>query len=182
MRPFPTALLLIALLAPPSLATEAPEGFRGPPYRGRTPEQVPGAATASTDDVQRLHAAGAVLIDVTPLTLGTYGAMTDRWIVAAAHETLAGAIWLPNVGTRALSPRMDAWFRGQLTALTDGNPAHPLVFFCQADCWMSWNAAKRAALWRYTAVHWYRGGLDAWRLDLGPMAEGTPRPITAEDE
>lgn len=174
--PLPIALALL-LLAVPALAVEPPEGFRHPPYRGRTPDHAPGALTVDTAQVIALRAAGAVLIDVTPLTLGTYGAMKDRWIPGPAHETLPDAQWLPNVGLARLPPALEAWFRATLEALTGGDRARPLVFFCQADCWMSWNAAKRAALWGYGGVHWYRGGLDAWRLSLEPMPPGHPRPF-----
>ncbi|MGC2856924.1 PQQ-dependent catabolism-associated CXXCW motif protein [Novispirillum sp. DQ9] len=176
MRPLLLAALAV-LLAAPAEAVEPPDGFRQPPYRGRTPDHAPGAVTVETEAVMRLRRAGAVLIDVTPLTLGTYGALKDRWIETAPHETLPDAHWLPNVGLAAPPPAVEAWFRATLEALTGGDRSRPLVFFCQADCWMSWNAARRAALWGYAAVHWYRDDLDAWRLSLEPMPPGRPRPF-----
>lgn len=177
MRPW--VVLLALLVAAPAEAVDVPEGFRHPPYQGRTPDHAPGAVTVDTAGVLALGAAGAVLIDVTPLSLGTYGALKDRWIPGPAHETLPGAHWLPNVGLAAPPPAVEAWFRAALDSLTGGDRARPVVFFCQADCWMSWNAAKRAALWGYGGVHWYRGGLDAWRLSLEPMVVGQPRPFAA---
>lgn len=170
-------VLMVMLLCGPVQAMDLPEGFRHAPYQGRTPEAAPGAVTVDTPAVIALAGAGAVLIDVTPLTLGTYGAMKDRWIPGPPHETLPGAQWLPNVGLAAPPPAVETWFRATLETLSQGDRSRPLVFFCQADCWMSWNAAKRAALWGYSGVHWYRGGLDAWRLSLEPMPQGVPRPF-----
>ena len=31
-----------------------------------------------------------------------------------------------------------------------------LVFYCRADCWMSWNAAKRALAWGFATSGWFR--------------------------
>ena len=38
-----------------------------------------------------------------------------------------------------------------------------LVIYCQADCWMSWNAAKQALSYGYTNVAWYPEGTDGWQ-------------------
>jgi PQQ-dependent catabolism-associated CXXCW motif protein len=57
---------------------------------------------------------------------------------------------------------------------TKGNTAHPIVLFCLRDCWMSWNAAKRALSYGYTAVSWFPDGSDGW-TDLG-------RPLVRVDQ
>jgi PQQ-dependent catabolism-associated CXXCW motif protein len=51
---------------------------------------------------------------------------------------------------------------GGLSAVTDGDPSSPILFFCMENCWMSWNAAKRALEMGYRSVHWYPGGTDGW--------------------
>ena len=39
-----------------------------------------------------------------------------------------------------------------------------IVFFClSAKCWLSHNAALRAIALGYENVHWYRGGIKAWK-------------------
>jgi PQQ-dependent catabolism-associated CXXCW motif protein len=38
-----------------------------------------------------------------------------------------------------------------------------LVIYCQADCWMSWNAAKQALSYGYTNVAWYPEGTAGWQ-------------------
>lgn len=179
MRAFILFIAVMVLGGAPVVAEVAlPDGYRMGHYRAAVPQSVPGGATVQAEEVRRLRdEAGAALIDVTPLTLGTVGPLKDRWVVKAPHETIAGSTWLPNVGLGALEPRMEAWFRAHLERLSGGNSAHPLVFYCRADCWMAWNAAKRAAEWGYTAVHWFPGGTDDWFGDLPPFIEGVPEPF-----
>jgi PQQ-dependent catabolism-associated CXXCW motif protein len=59
--------------------------------------------------------------------------------------------------------------------VTADNPTRPLVFYCQVDCWMSWNAAKRAIALGYARVHWYPDGTDGWSVANLPLAEAQPR-------
>ena len=72
------------------------------------------------------------------------------------HRDIPGSLWLPDVGRGALSPELEGYFRDHLEAATARRHDMPVVFYCLADCWMSWNAAKRAASWSYTQVYWYR--------------------------
>jgi PQQ-dependent catabolism-associated CXXCW motif protein len=46
--------------------------------------------------------------------------------------------------------------------LTHDQLDQPIVIYCLADCWMSWNAVKRAASYGYTKLYWYRDGTDGW--------------------
>ena len=41
---------------------------------------------------------------------------------------------------------------------------------------MSWNAAKRAAIWGYTQVYWYRDGMDGWEAANLPTQIAEPVP------
>ena len=61
-----------------------------------------------------------------------------------------------------------AYFHDALAALTLGDPARPLVFYCEANCWMSWNAARRAVAEGYTAVYWFPGGMQDWTTGNRP--------------
>jgi PQQ-dependent catabolism-associated CXXCW motif protein len=63
-----------------------------------------------------------------------------------------------------------------LAQATAGDPARPLVFFCQRACWMSWNAAKRALSLGYTRVNWYPDGTDGWSEAGLPLARIEPAP------
>ena len=33
------------------------------------------------------------------------------------------------------------------------------MFYCRSDCWLSWNAARRAHQLGYRQLYWYRAGL-----------------------
>ena len=63
-----------------------------------------------------------------------------------------------------------------------GNHDRMLVFYCLANCWMSWNAAKRAIALGYTHVAWYPDGTDGWAADHLPLELRPPpqRPQAAE--
>ena len=51
---------------------------------------------------------------------------------------------------------MADWFARELARLSAGNRGTPLVFYCLRDCWMSWNAGKRALAAGATArVLWF---------------------------
>ena len=52
-------------------------------------------------------------------------------------------LWLPDTGYGALAPATEDYLR-LACADTGGDRAKPLVIYCLRDCWMSWNAAKRA--------------------------------------
>jgi PQQ-dependent catabolism-associated CXXCW motif protein len=163
-----------------SAAAPIPDGYRQPPYKGLTPDHLPGAETVSVDQALALQQAGAVMIDVSPLSLGGYGAMAGQWVVKAEHETITGAIWLPNVGEATPAPWLEAWFQDQLARFSGGDKGADLVFFCRPDCWMSWNAGRRAVLSGYTGVHWLRDGIPGWRDALLPISLGVPQRVPAQ--
>ncbi len=91
---------------------------------------------------------------------------------------MAGSVWLPDVGKGTLTPALETYFQTNLTALTGGNKARPIIVYCQADCWMSWNAVQRAASYGYTALHWYRDGTDGMRDWDVPQVPATPVPMS----
>ena len=72
--------------------------------------------------------------------------------------------------------RLEQYFRTQLSGATKRRSDIPIVFYCLADCWMSWNAAKRAASWGYKQVYWYRDGTDGWEAAKLPLVEAKPVP------
>ena len=50
------------------------------------------------------------------------------------------------------------------------------MVYCQADCWMSWNAAKRLLSYGYSNVAWYPEGTDGWERAGLPIAERSLQP------
>lgn len=145
------------------------QDYRTQDYRAPTPLALEGAVVVDTDEARAMLAAGSVIpIDVLPAErqLGT-----GAWLVPKARRHLPGGAWLPNVGYGVLSPELEDWFRGRLAELTSDRKDRGIMFYCVVDCWMSWNAAKRAIAWGYTNVHWYPDGTDGWAfagLDLVP--------------
>jgi PQQ-dependent catabolism-associated CXXCW motif protein len=51
-----------------------------------------------------------------------------------------------------------------------------LVIYCLADCWMFWNAAKRALAYGYANVAWYPEGTDGWECAMLMTSEAQPEP------
>ena len=150
-------------------------GFRMERYRAPTPETMPGGRVVQTVDVQGAMADGrTILVDVYPPKGAGPDPLDGTWRNSETRDTIPGAIWLPEVGRGFLAADYEAYFRRNLDALTAGDRDRPLLFFCTADCWQGWNAARRAILWGHTSVSWYPGGTDQWRLDDGPIERAEP--------
>ncbi len=77
-------------------------------------------------------------------------------------------------GFGKLDAAQEAYFRRNLEAVTKGDKARGLLFYCMSDCWHSWNAAHRAIEWGYSHVAWYPLGTDGWREHGGAFVEVTP--------
>ena len=160
-------------------APEEPESYRQENYRSPVPATLSGARVVATAEAERLwRDKAAVFVDVLPrpvkpatLPKGTVWRDKPRF-------DIPGSIWLPNVGYGALSPSMDDYFRKGLSDAVQGDLTHPLVIYCLADCWMSWNAAKRALSYGHTHVMWYPGGTDGWERETAiGLEERLPVPL-----
>ena len=145
----------------------ATSALRAPPYTAPTPTSIPGASVMGTRSLQIILGDATsnrhILIDVAS---------------GEGHMTLPGAIWIPGVGrgTSFVDP-VQAGFVDLIGRLSGGDKSRPMVFFCvNAQCWLSYNAALRAAAAGYTRVHWYRGGIEAWRAAGLPVVAIEPPP------
>jgi PQQ-dependent catabolism-associated CXXCW motif protein len=154
-----------------------PEGYRMDDYRAPTPETVAGGVVLDTDAAHQLWERGAaVWIDVLPAPRRPENLPPSALWMPLPQRGIPGSLWLPDIGRGALGPELESYFRDQLEAATKGRRDAPVVFYCLADCWMSWNAAKRAASWRYTRVYWYRDGIDGWEAAKLPTKDTEPVP------
>jgi PQQ-dependent catabolism-associated CXXCW motif protein len=181
MRPAALVLLAVLASAPVHAAVPEPEGFRQDDYRAPVPATVAGAKVIHTKALKALLHKGAVLpIDVLPAPRRPEGMRPDQPWMPVPHRDIPGSLWLPDVGRGTLSPTLEHWFQDQLARASAGNKAKPLVFYCLADCWMSWNATKRAAQYGYSRVYWYPAGSDGWEKAGQPLAEARPEPPPAE--
>jgi PQQ-dependent catabolism-associated CXXCW motif protein len=159
-----------------------PEGYRTDNYRAPVPATLAGARVLATGEAESIWRAGAgVFIDVLPrppkppnLPAGTVWRDKPRL-------NIPGSIWLPDTGYGMLAPATEDYLRDGLARASGGDKAKLLVLYCQADCWMSWNAAKRVLSYGYASVAWYPLGTDGWEHANLPMAESQPEPRTGEE-
>jgi PQQ-dependent catabolism-associated CXXCW motif protein len=152
-----------------------PAEYRMDNYRAPVPATLQGANVISTTEAEQLwRLKAALFVDTMPrlpkpkdLPAGTIWRDKPR-------RNIPGSIWLANVGYGALNPEMEAYFRDSLRSITAGDLSRKIVFYCMTDCWMSWNAAKRALSWGYSNVLWYPAGADGWQAGGLPLADAKP--------
>ena len=158
---------------------DAATGYRIARFRSPVPAHVPGGTAISAAEVADLvKNRSAILIDVLPSDGAGLDPATGQWRLTKPRQDIPGSIWLPDVGKGELSPVMESYFRDNLARLTKDNLAAPVIVYCQADCWMSWNAVKRAASFGYTALYWFSEGSDGWRDWDGTFVDAKPVPMT----
>lgn len=159
---------------------EEPADYRMSEFRTAVPCTLAGAKVVSTEDLRRLlEELSPVLVDVLPSPRRPEGLSEDAIWQPPARSNIPGSVWLPNTGFGVLPLEEEAYLRANLARLTAGDASRPIVFYCLADCWMSWNAARRAMEWGYASVLWYPHGTDGWK-DAGlPLAESSPVPREA---
>lgn len=176
--------MLIALLGVADLSQAAPatgdtalfsaEGYRQTHYRSPTPDAVEGARTLDTTALQALLAREprTALVDVYRRQW-----LFGQFIEDQPHANLPGSVWLANTGDGHLQPQWAAYLRDNLARVSKGDAGWPLVFYCRSDCWLGWNAVKRAHAMGYTNLYWYRDGIDAWEQAGLPLQPATPEPM-----
>jgi PQQ-dependent catabolism-associated CXXCW motif protein len=158
-------------------AVPEPQGYRMDDYRAPTPATVTGGTALDTPAARALwQTRKAVWIDVLPAPHRPANLPAAAVWLPLPRRDIPGSLWLPEVGRGALDPGLEARFRARLAEVAGGRPDAPMVFYCLAHCWMSWNAAKRAADWGYTKVYWYRDGTDGWAAAKLPLAAAQPAP------
>ena len=142
-----------------------PDGYRMGDYRAPVPATLQGATVVDAEALRALLERGAdvALIDVLPRDRKPEDFPADRlWRPPARHH-IPDSTWLPNVGYGRLSAAYQRYFVDNLEKLTNHRTGRILVFYCDAGCWMSWNAAKRAIALGFQKVYWFPGGVDEWQ-------------------
>jgi len=153
-------------------------GYRVGRYRSPTPETVAGGTRINNEMLQQLvNDQKTILIDVMAADGAGPDPIDGQWLVSKPRNNIPGSVWLPDVGRGTLDDVMSHYFREQLLDLTAADKSLALVFYCVADCWMSWNATRRAAQWGYTNVFWYAEGTDGWIENDLPLAPAIPVPV-----
>lgn len=140
-----------------------PDGYRLDRYREPVPATLKGARVITTEEAERIWKdQSAIFIDVFPKAPKPANLPAGTVWRDPSHMSIKGGRWLPNVGHGVLTPEIEQYFRARLQTLTGGDTAKAVIFYCQKDCWMSWNAAKRAVEWGYANVIWFPDGSDGW--------------------
>jgi PQQ-dependent catabolism-associated CXXCW motif protein len=154
-----------------------PAGYRLENYRAATPTTLHGGQVVTTEEAEKIwRSRSASFVDVLPRpprpkTLPEGTIWHDK-----PRLDIPGSIWLPDTGYGELAPSMADYFASGLRRVSGGDRSRLLVLYCLTDCWMSWNAAKRALALGYSNVAWYRDGTDGWSAAGLPLESATPEP------
>jgi len=185
MRWKPAAAILAALIFAAQVHAQGnapePDGYRTDNYRAPVPATLAGVRVLATAEAETIWRTGTgSFIDVLPrapkpasLPAGTIWRDKPRL-------NIPGSIWLPDTGYGKLAEPTENYLRRGIERASGGNKAALLVIYCQENCWMSWNAAKRILSYGYSNVAWYPEGTEGWERANLPVAEAQPEPRTEE--
>lgn len=151
------------------------EGYRIGRYRSPTPEQAEGGTRIDVQQLVRLQSTvkpAPILLDVQPVSW-----QSGIFLQTRQRYNLPGSVWLPNVGLGELNERWTDYFQTHLQRITQGDKQRAIVVYCTADCWMSWNAVKRANQWGYQKLYWFAEGTDGWREAERKLVAAQPVPL-----
>jgi PQQ-dependent catabolism-associated CXXCW motif protein len=177
IRPFIFAVCLLAFLSfeahsqgpPPE-----PPGYRMEDYRAPTPATLAGARVVTTNEAEDLWKAGASFVDVVAHAPRPANLPPETIWREKVRMNIPGSIWLPDTGYGALAAETESYLRQGLERIRNGDHARWLIIYCRRDCWMSWNAAKRALTMGYENVAWYPEGTDGWEAAGLPLRIAEP--------
>lgn len=142
------------------------DGLRTERFGDITPTSIDGIKTVGTQELARMLSGKQrpVVVDV-----------------AGFFETIPGAIAVLGLGAAQAEVAKDAPIEKRTESMLKAaapDLGSAIVFFCTGrNCWTSANAAMRARKMGYTQVHWYRGGIEAWKAASLPTASGVVRAI-----
>jgi len=156
-----------------AVSAEVPEpaDYRTNDYRSPVPATLKGARVIDGEEAHELVKDNAtIFIDVYPRAPKPPNLPKNTVWRDPVHMSIKGAQWLPNVGYGVLAAHVETYFKTHLARLTGGDKTKPVAFFCLKDCWMSWNAGKRAVEWGYTSVIWFSEGTDGWQESGGNLS------------
>ena len=175
------AALSLALAFYPARAENGrpaePNSYRMQDFRAPTPATLSGAQVLTTSEAAELwRSRKGAFIDVLPQSPRPANLPEGTLWRDKPRSGIPGSLWLPGAGYGALNPAMEDYFRVNLERVAGADRDKTLVFYCLKDCWMSWNAAKRALSLGCPHVAWYPDGTDGWTAARLPVESVTPAP------
>jgi PQQ-dependent catabolism-associated CXXCW motif protein len=153
-----------------------PPGYRIEDYRAPTPATLAGARVVTTKEAEDLWKTGVAFVDVLPRIPRPANLPPGTIWHEKVRMNIPGSIWLPDTGYGALAAETEDYLRQGLERITNGDHARLLIIYCRRDCWMSWNAAKRALTMGHKNVAWYPEGTDGWEAAGLPLRVTEPAP------
>ena len=163
------------------LGPPEPDDYRRDEYRAPVPETLRGVRVVTTAEAEAIWKRGdAAFIDVMPRAPKPANLPAGTLWRDKPRLSIPGSLWLPDTGYGALTPAMDAYLRAGLAKASGGDSGKVLVIYCLHECWMSWNAAKRAIAFGYRNIVWYPDGTDGWEKAGLPLTPAAPERRPAE--
>lgn len=157
-------------------------GLRTAYYRAALPPSVPGGKRINVQQAfKHYQNKDAIFLDVMAHTGTGPDPIDGHWRLSEPRENIPGSIWLADVGTGTLTDEMKAYLVTNLERITGGDKSKPLIIYCTADCWMAWNAVRRASRLGYNNLLWFPEGSDEWRAAGHPLMKAIPVPIEITD-
>jgi PQQ-dependent catabolism-associated CXXCW motif protein len=173
-------VFFLSALARAEDAPAEPSGYRMEDYRAPTPATLAGARVVTTREAEQLWKAGAAFVDVLPHTPRPANLPPGTIWRDKARLDIPGSSWLPDTGYGTLAAATETYLRSGLERLVKDDRTRWLVIYCLHDCWMSWNAAKRALQMGYKNIAWYPDGTDGWQAAGLPLQNAKPEATDAQ--
>jgi PQQ-dependent catabolism-associated CXXCW motif protein len=162
-------------------------GYRLSAYRAAAPASIEGGKLINLDELEQLIVKDKpLLIDV----MSVEQSMLHRYSFGllgknSVRTNIPGSLWMPTIGQGKISDADEAAMKTTLAKLTKGDVTKPMVFYCLSDCWVSWNAARRAITMGYKQVYWFKDGTDVWNdagLELVPAQIYQDKPAQISEK
>lgn len=132
--------------------------FAGTAQAGDTPATLAGSKVVSADQVVKLQASGAVVIDA-------------RVASEYAEGHIKGAKNVPYREKSKKAVSFDANRDSFNLAKLPTDKASAIVVYCNGpECWKSYKASTAAIKAGYKNIHWYRAGFPDWKSKGLPIA------------
>ena len=161
--------------APLPQAPAEPEDYWTGPINAPVPAAITGGTVIHTAELKELLARnGIVLVEVSNAPLRPENLAPGAPWLPKPHTVIPGSVWIPGAGMGTIAADVEETLRDRLRNATGNELDRPIVIYCHEQCWLSWNAAKRAIRMGYRGVHWYPEGIEGWRaagLETASIAE-----------
>lgn len=157
-------------------------GLRTAYYRAALPPKVPGGTRIDVKQAyDHFKNKDALFIDVMAHTGTGPDPIDGFWRLSEPRSNIPGSYWLADVGTGTLTPEMQHYYKENLKKITGSDKTKALILYCTADCWMAWNAVRRASRLGYTNLLWFPEGSDEWSAAGYPLKNSVPIPLDLDE-